>query len=48
MIPRPSPEIGVTPVPEGGARSTERVCIEKGMCVDVPISPEAAGSSEKK
>jgi hypothetical protein len=38
-VPRPSPEIGVPPVPGGEARQTERVCIEKEMCVDVPVSP---------
>jgi hypothetical protein len=29
----------VPPVPGGEARQTERVCIEKEMCVDVPVSP---------
>jgi hypothetical protein len=43
MLPRPNPEIGarpVLPVPNGEARQTERVCIEKEMCVDVPVSPK--------
>jgi hypothetical protein len=47
LPPRPSPEIGAPPVmavPEGEAQRTERVCIEKEMCVDVPVfSPPGSG-----
>ncbi|MGE0035487.1 MAG: hypothetical protein AB7S93_07620 [Xanthobacteraceae bacterium] len=50
-VPRPPPEIAapVPVVPEGEARQTERVCIEKEMCVDVPVSQQAQpGSGERK
>jgi hypothetical protein len=49
-IPRPPPEIGAPPVlavPEGEARQTERVCIEKEMCVDVPVSPKGPPSASE-
>jgi hypothetical protein len=48
--PRPPPEIGapVLAVPEGEARRTERVCIEKEMCVDVPVSPQAPPSTSER
>jgi hypothetical protein len=51
-VPRPSPEIEAPPVPVvpgGEGRQTERVCIEKEMCVDVPVSPLVPpGSGERK
>jgi len=49
-IPRPA-EIGAPPVlavPDAEARQTERVCIEKEMCVDVPVMPRTPGASERK
>jgi hypothetical protein len=50
--PRPPPEIGAPPVmavPGGETRQTERMCIEKDMCVDVPVSPKVPpGASERK
>jgi len=50
-IPRPPAEIGAPPVfavPDGEARQTERVCIEKEMCVDVPVMPRTPSASERK
>lgn len=48
-IPRPNPELvgpPVVPVPESAEpRQSERVCIEKEMCVDVPSSPKPPPSA---